>query len=96
MNAQAVAANQLLTRMVTQFERLGRRISYIRGVETPPAPAQAKALGLDNASPESLALLERLGSDDATRTFQWVQQGNASGQTLRALFDSMPSLSTSS
>jgi uncharacterized protein len=92
MNAQAAAAHELVGRIVAQFGKLGRRISYVRCAETIPSPAQAKDLSLDNASSDARALLARFGTGDAIETFRWVQENDLRGAVVRAVFDSMPAI----
>lgn len=95
MNAQAAAAHELVGRMVTQFGKLGRRISYVRCAETKPSSEQAKDLALDNASNDALGLLARFGAEDATATYKWVQDNDSRGAVIRAVFDSMPAVPVS-
>jgi predicted acylesterase/phospholipase RssA len=95
MNAQAAAAHELVGRMVTQFGKLGRRISYVRCAETKPSSEQAKDLALDNASNDALGLLARFGAQDAIATYKWVQDNSPQGAVIRAIFDSMPAVPAS-
>jgi hypothetical protein len=91
MNAQADAAHQLVKRLVGQFNQLGRHVHYVRCAETKPSPDQAKDLALDNASDEALCLLAMLAGDDATATYQWVQEKNSRGAVISDVFSAMPS-----
>ena len=95
MNAQADAAHQLVKRMITQFNKLGRRITYVRCAETKPSSEQARDLALDNASDEALGLLAGFGAADATATYQWVQDNDTRGAIIRDTFNSMPAVPAS-
>lgn len=94
MNVQAAASILLLDRLAKQLGRLGRKVTIVRCPESKPSPEQSRLLGLDNASAAALELLSHLGVEDATQTFQWVQQGTWQGDAIADVFGAMPTKRT--
>ncbi len=74
---------------------LNRKCTVVRLPETPPSPEQAKKIGLDRASSESIQILETLAKHDGDRAHSEARRNPGSEAGLLArMFEGIPELTS--